>query len=354
MTQKYTVIINGRFLSQKMTGVHRYAYEMCCALKRAGVNFLVVSPKNILPIYDICFDLEKCGKYNSHFWEQIELPFYLKKKYKNHLLISFTGLGSIFHRKMICTVHDISFLVHPEWFSKTYYFTYKWLTPISIKRALKIITVSEFSKNELISKFGIPLDKICVVYNAVTPKVTSNQPNTHSRKNYILTVSSLDPRKNFKRLIEAYNLMNDSRYKLYIIGKKDRVFKDIDFEGLEQNTNIIFTGYVSDEQLAQFYSKASLFIYPSLYEGFGIPNLEAMKNDCPIVISDIPPHREVCGDAAIYFNPLDIEDMANKMSALLDNDSLRNEMKERGKARTKLFSWDKSAEKLITLINTLK
>ena len=354
MKQNYSVVINGRFLTQKMTGVHRYAYEMCCALKRAGLSFLVVAPDKVLPDYDICFDLETCGKFSSHFWEQIELPLFLNKHYKNHLLVSFTGIGSIFYKKIICTIHDISFLVHPEWFSKSYYYLYKWLTPISAKKALKLITVSEFSKKELVEKLKIPKEKIIVIYNAVTAKLSSNTTKTNDRGNYILTVSSLDPRKNFKRLIQAYSLIENQDCKMYIIGKKDRVFRDIDFEGLENNKNIVFTGYVSDEELLRYYNEASLFVYPSLYEGFGIPNLEAMTNNCPVVASDIPPHKEVCGEAAIYFDPYNVSDIAEKITYVLANKELQARMQEKGKERVKLFSWDKSAEKLILAIDELK
>lgn len=353
MIDKYLFIVNGRFLTQKMTGVHRYAYEMCCAFKRAEIHFLVVAPKKILADYEICFDLETCGISTSHIWEQIELPIYLNKKYKNHLLISLTGLGSVFYKKMICTIHDISYLIHPEWFSKSYYYVYKWLTPITAKRALKVITVSEFSKEEINSRLNVSKEKIIVIYNAVTSKVILNKKQQISPDKFVLTVSSLDPRKNFKRLIQAYNLLNNKNCKLYIIGKKDKVFRNINFEGLENNPNIVFTGYVTDEQLAQYYSEASLFVYPSLYEGFGIPNLEAMMNMCPVVISDIPPHKEVCGSAAVYFNQYDVKDMADKISYVLNNNDLQKNMIQRGKERASLFSWDKSANKLVTLIKEL-
>lgn len=354
MNKNYSFIVNGRFLSQKMTGVHRYAYEMCCALKRAGVNFLVVAPKNLVPDYDICFDLEMCGNFTSHFWEQIELPLYINKNHKNSLLISFTGLGSIFYKKTICTIHDISYLIHPKWFSKSYYFLYKWLTPISAKRALKIITVSEFSKNEIVTRLNIPADKIEVIYNAVTNKVIPNQESQIEKQNYILSVSSLEPRKNFKRLIQAFSLIDNEDYKLLIVGKKNRIFNRVDFAALEQNRSIVFTGYVTDEELAQYYSKASVFVSPSLYEGFGIPNLEAMTNACPVVASDIPPHREVCGDVAIYFNPYDVEDIAKAITKVMEDKELQNRMVLKGKEQVKLFSWDKSANLLLSLIDTVK
>lgn len=350
---KVDFIVNGRFLTQRMTGVHRYAYEMCCALKREGCSFLVVAPKNILPDYNLCFDVVTYGWSGSHLWEQIELPYYLNKNYKNAILINFTGLGSLFYKKTICTVHDISFLRHPEWFSKSYYYLYKILTPITVRRAYKVLTVSEFSKNELIDVFGTPASKIEVIYNAAADNLVAGKQEIGNDKKYLLTVSSIEPRKNFKRLIKAFNMLNNSDYILYIVGKKDKVFGNVGFDELNDE-NIVFTGYITDNELAKYYSEATAFVYASLYEGFGIPNLEAMKNGCPVLASDIPPHREVCGDAAIYFNPLDVDDMVKKISYVIENKEVRSGLVANGKERTTMFSWQKSARKLIKIISNVE
>lgn len=345
--------VNGRFLTQKLTGVHRYAFEMCCALKEIGCNFIVLSPQNILSDYSCSFEVRKIGKRSSHFWEQIELPLYLRKNYKNSLLVNFTGLGSILHKRFITTIHDVSFLINPKWFSRFYYLWYKNITPIVARKSLKIITVSNFSKNELISRLNISPAKIEVVYNAVSEKIACEQNNLDlsQKGNYILTVSSLDPRKNFIRLIEAFHLINQKNYKLYIVGKRDKVFTAQNYEKLNQS-NIMFLGYVSDEELSHLYQNATIFVYPSLYEGFGIPNLEAMTNSCPVVTSNIPPHIEICQDAAVYFDPEDVNDIASKMEMVINDLSLRQKLIENGKIRAKDFSWKKSAEKLMQIINS--
>ncbi len=345
---KLDFVINGRFLTQRMTGVHRHAYEMCRALKQEGANFVVVAPKNILPDYDLCFDVVTCGKFSSHLWEQVELPYYLNRNYKNCTLLNFTGLGSIFYKKTVCTVHDVSFLQHPEWFTKSYYYLYRILTPITVRKASKVLTVSEFSKKELIDVLRTPADKIEVIYNAATNNLVFEKDSINRNHKYILTVSSIEPRKNFKRLIKAFNLLDNKDYKLYIVGKKDKIFNEVGFE--ELNDNIVFTGYITDSELAQYYSEATAFVYASLYEGFGIPNLEAMTNGCPVLASDIPPHREVCGEAAVYFNPLDVEDMAKKISHVIENDNIRNILADKGRERATMFSWQLSARKLMKII----
>lgn len=348
---KNSFVVNGRFLSQKMTGVHRYAYEMCRALQRLGADFVIVAPKNVLPQYDLDgFTVEHCGRLFSHIWEQIELPLYIRQRHNGKILLSLTGLGSILYSKTICTVHDLSYLVNPSWFSRSYYMFYKLMTPLAVRRALKVITVSDFSKRELIDKLGVSADKITVVYNAVTafPKTADRSPVDGQK--YILSVSSLDPRKNLSRLIEAFSVLDNNRYKLYIVGAGNRVFADTRFEGMP-NENIIFTGYVADEMLCHYYLGATIFVSPSLYEGFGLPNLEAMTNACPVVTSDIAPYREVCGDAAEYFDPESVEDMVSKISSILADPSKRDAMVAKGIERAQMFSWESSAEKLLQIID---
>lgn len=344
-------IINGRFLSQKMTGVHRYSYQMCCSLKQLGANFTIVAPRKILPQYDLDgFDIERCGRFNSHLWEQLELPLYLYRRHKGKKLVSLMGLGSILYNKTICTVHDLSYIENPAWFSKSYYFFYKIMTPITVHRALMVVTVSNFSRQELIDILKVPSEKIKVIYNAATIFPTSKTSISKSEKQYILAVSSLDPRKNLRRLIEAFALLPQKDYKLYIIGVGNRVFALPNLETVNRE-NIIFPGYVDDIQLGQYYSGATLFVAPSLYEGFGLPTLEAMTNSCPVVASDIAPHHEVCGDAAIYFDPENIYDMASKISDLLADRSKQLDMISKGIERVKNFSWNMSATQLLQIID---
>jgi len=341
------IYINGRFLTQIPTGVQRFAFELCKQLKKNGLEFKVLAPKKVLDTYKHNFDVIIIGQFQSHLWEQIELPVYLLRK-NNPLLISFSGLGPVFYKRHISTIHDLAFYRNSEWFSFYYRTFYKIMTPILVRYVNKIITVSEFSKSEIINILRVPKEKITVVYNAVSFPSTSEV--SKDKENYILAVSSIDPRKNFLALIKAFNSMNQPEYQLYIVGKKDRVFKDNDLGDFCSRNNIKFLGYISDKDLISYYKKASLFVYPSLYEGFGIPPIEAMSCGCPVLVSDIPVIREVCGDAAFYCNPYDYADIAAKMKQILsDKKNVINKI-NKGFEQIKQYNWEKSAQKVLALI----
>ena len=158
-------------------------------------------------------------------------------------------------------------------------------------------------------------------------------------------------RKNFKNLILAFNRLDIEDLELIIVGSDHSVFKNQDLKKvIQSNKHTHFTGYLSDDELAQLYKNAMLFIYPSLYEGFGIPPLEAMAFGCPTIVSNITSLPEVCGDAAYYVDPYDINDIAKGMKEVLENDNLRSNLINKGYDRVKLFSWEKSAMKIIEVI----
>ena len=164
-----TIYINGRFLTQPMTGVERYAYNLCKAMARLHQPFTVVCPK--APIhqdYDVSdLTIVHYGIGNSHFWEQCVLPFFFIGK-KDYMVLSFTGLGSILIRDKVMTVHDLSFLKNPSWYSRTYYWYYRFMTPLAVKTSRHILTVSEFSKSEILGFYSfLKAEKISVIYNAI-------------------------------------------------------------------------------------------------------------------------------------------------------------------------------------------
>ena len=341
-----TIYINGRFLTQPMTGVERYAYNICKAMARLRQPFTVVCPK--APIhqdYDVSdLTIVHYGIGNSHFWEQCVLPFFFIGK-KNYLVLSFTGLGSILIRHKIMTVHDLSFLKNSSWYSRIYYWYYRFMTPLAVKTSQHILTVSEFSKSEILRFYPfLKPECISVVYNAIDRQLFKPQTSAP----YVLCVSSLDPRKNFARLIEACQGLTNA--KLYIVGKYNRVFS----QGTELDTrceHIHFLGRVSDEELVRLYNQAACFVFPSLYEGFGLPPLEAMACGCPVLVSDIPVEREVCGDAALYFNPLDSENILHTITQYLnDTDVIKEKMRQKGYENITRFSWEKSAEVLVNIV----
>ena len=276
------------------------------------------------------------------------LPLFFIGKH-DYLLISFTGLGSVLVPNKIMTVHDLSFLAHRQWFSRAYYYYYKPMTWLAVRTSKHIITVSEFSKSELLRFYPfLKKEKVNVIYNAVDGSKFHSSPISQDKKHYFLTVSSLDPRKNIRSLIEAFRGEEDC--KLKIVGGRNKVFAYEDEE--KECGNVEFLGRVTEEELLSIYSNADAFILPSLYEGFGLPLVEAMAIGCPVMASDIPVFREVCEDAAIYFNPNDIADIKAKIRSIGNYDC--QAMVEKGKENVKRFSWQKSASKLVTMIKDLR
>lgn len=351
------IVVNARFLTQKIAGVQRYAMEISAELKKLCPEITFLAPRNIIQEeFAEYLKVKTCGKLTGHLWEQIELPGYLAKA-GNPLLINFSGMAPFFYKNKLVTIHDLSFLRNPKWFSRKYYYYYKFLYPVSVRNAIKIITSSEFSKSEIVDLLKIDERKI----HKISCSISSRFSDSASSKavppfdNYILAVSSIDPRKNFKNLILSFTMVktNDD-LKLVIIGSENKVFGEPQFKKLKDyQRNIIFMGYVPDDKLVNLYRHARLLVYPSLYEGFGIPPLEAMACGCPAVVSDIGSVREVCGDAAYYVNPCDVDDIAKGITEILRNDVLRTKLIQRGYERLKLFDWNESAKELMRLITEI-
>lgn len=340
------IVINGRFLTQRLTGVHRFAYEITCALWRRGEELVVVAPSDVQEQYQCPFPVVRTRGKGSHLWEQLILPHYVRRHYRGALLITWTGLSPLSYRNAFYTIHDVSYLENPRWFSRSYYWFYRILTPLAARRAKRVLTVSEFSKRELIKHLHLPADKITVVYNAVDTMLPG-QPQPGER--YILSVCSMDPRKNLPRLVEAFAGMTDTDCKLYLVGGTNNVFRH---GGLEADDRVKLLGYVSGARLSDLYRNALAFVSASVYEGFGIPNVEAMWQDCPLAVSDIEVYHEVCGDAAVYFDPCNPESIREALRQLIDSEPLRETLKLKGRQRCRLFSWDKSATTVANLIYT--
>lgn len=347
-------VVNGRYLTQKASGVHRYAFEICNILYEMGVDFHVAIPQEIQPDYKFKFKTVKCGSVrNGHLWEQISLPRYLKS-IGNPLLISFTSCGPLFYKNQIMTIHDVSHERHPEWFSKGYYRFYHFMMPRIGKKAHAVLTVSQFSKQEIVDTLNIAADKIHIIHSNVPfhNKPTKEEILNYSRpdklERYILAVSNMDPRKNFDSLIKAFNNIEDKSVKLYIIGMRQKAFNTPDLQKMITE-RIYLPGFVDDEQLQNLYQGALLSVYPSLYEGFGLPPLESMTFGCPAIVSNIPALKEVTQDAGLYVDPYNIDDITEKINTLLSDENLRKELIEKGLEQIKKYSWEKSAKQVYQL-----
>ena len=350
MTMHNDIYINARFLTQKLSGVQRYAFEISKELFSINnkYNFILLIPSklSINPEYDFSFNIKKIGSNKGHFWEQFDLPRYLNKK-NNPLLINLTNSAPIFYKNKVSTIHDLSIFENAEWFSFKYRTFYKFLIPRIIKTSKKILTDSRFSQREILNKFSyLDSGDIDVVYCSNSLKYNNNTIDD-SKDDYLLFVGGNSKRKNLKNLILAFIKLNDQKIKLKIVGNMVNHLKS---DNILEHSNIEYLGDVSNDDLINLYINAKMLVFPSFYEGFGLPPLEAISCNCPIIVSDIPVLKEVYGDSALYIDPYSIDDIMNKISKLLNDSKLREKKIRLAVTQSQKYSWKKSAIKIMDLI----
>lgn len=360
-----TVIINGRFLTQPITGVQRYATEVVKAWDRlidrgdidpdAERPFALVTPKGAK--YELELEhipIRQVGRLSGHRWEQLELPFYVQ----GNLLVSLGGAAPLFKHDQVVTIHDAAPYANPENFSVAFRTWYKVLHRGLGKVAKKIVTVSHFSKAELNRFAHIAENKMEVIYegkehiSAVAADKTIMEKYKLNHKPFALAVSSVSPNKNFKAVAHAIELLGDVDFDVVIAGGANpRIFNTSRFSLPE---SIKHVGYVSDGELKALYENATCFVYPSFYEGFGLPPLEAMTCGCPVIASNTSSLPEVCGDAALYCDPYNPADIAVKITELMKTVSLRKTLQQRGLERVELFSWERCAQEIFGVIEQIR
>ncbi len=350
------IIVNARFLTQSITGVQRFAVEISLKLKeQLGDKIIFVAPNDIIQHdYARILRVNSIGKLHGHLWEQIELPLFLKR-HGSPLLLCLCNTAPIYYKNKVVTLHDVAFYVFPKMFSKSFLAVYHFMIPRILKKSRHVITVSEFSKQEIINYCGTDSNKISVVYNAVSGNFRYVKDNKLAKHKYFLAVSSLNYRKNFPAVLEAFKKFEEhnSEGSLYIIGDMtNSSFTSLDVDKYRADERIKFLGRVSDKDLVRYYSNAIAFIYPSLYEGFGIPPLEAQQCRCPVIASNATSLPEVLDHSALFSSPNDVMGFANKMLRLYHNESLRNKLVEKGFTNANRFSWAKSAEEILNILIT--
>jgi glycosyltransferase involved in cell wall biosynthesis len=345
------IFINGRFLTQKVTGVQRNAFELTKHLLPLLKNAIVLVPgEEMNPDYQIeGWTLLKIGKFKGVLWEQFSLPFFLKTRKEKALLINLTNTAPLTYSNQVVSVMDMTTFINPAWFDKRFARYYQWLVPKIVKRSKVVFTISENSKRDIVKFTGIDENKIKVLYCGISEiflRHSDDQSDILQRlalkhHGYLMAVSSLDPRKNFKTLIESF-FEADIDIPLVIVGSKGKVFGDAGISSYD-SARVIFTGYINDEDLKQLYRSSVCFIYPSLYEGFGIPPLEAMASGCATIVANTSSLPEVCNGASLYVDPYDSRDIAATMKKVLDNEPLRSSLITKGFENVKRFSWDFAA-----------
>jgi glycosyltransferase involved in cell wall biosynthesis len=350
---KKDIFINARFLTQSITGVQRVSFEIVKSLDKlieSGIidishhSITLLTPKGVInKIHLKNLKIRCVGQLSGHLWEQIELPFYTRAG----LLLSLGGTGPILKRNQLVFMHDASVAAAPGGFSRNFRLWYKFLMPILGVVAKKIFTNSEFSKNEIVKHFRIAEKKIRVVYLGCNHIETLSEDaeilrtNALVKNNYVLAVSSMNPNKNFSGLVKSLERLDCSNLDIVIAGgTNSKVFAESTPLSLNR---LKLVGFVDDAALKTLYANAACFVYPSFYEGFGLPPLEAMQCGCPVIVSNAASLPEICDDAAVYCDPYNPQDIADKIMQVVNNPETRNKLISKGYDRVRLFSWDKCA-----------
>jgi len=365
------VLLNTRLLMcSNRAGIGFYVANLYHELKEAGVDVVPTLDDASIALVRSIGDLSArmrttFGKYYPPFVKKMGDAVYRRLHRKDAAATPYdlyheTSLDPIpsIGARSVCNVYDLAVMRFPELFTNDFA---KNVTPNILRNILvseRVIVNTSFIRDEAIEILNIPPEKIDVIPLATAEcygeaKDTSKVPGEVrkiTRRNYLLYVGTVEPRKNLKTLIRAYK---DVRAKfdvaLVIAGGLGWLYDDIVSypEKLGIGKDVVFTNYVNGGTLRALYQFASVFVYPSLYEGFGIPPLEAMACGVPVIVSDIPPHREVSGDAAIFFDPADHEALADAIARVLPDASLRADLKEKGISKASEYSWQKVAAETI-------
>lgn len=342
------IFINGRFLAQRVTGVQRYARETLLCLddllaegEGAFARWTLLLPRGArAPAMKHIAALE-VGRTGGHLWEQLELPWHARKG----LLLSFGFTGPIVKANQIVTIHDATMVRMPEAYGWRFRAWYRLVVGIVTARAPRVLTVSRFSADEATACYGVARGRLRVTtegwqhLDRVTPDESILDRHGLRGKRFALAVSSPTPNKNFAAIARAMTMLGPDAPNCVVVGAADVAV----FQSVEASDALLRVGYVTDGELKALYQHASCFVFPSFYEGFGIPALEAMACGCPVLASTAPALRETCGDAARYFDPSKPAELAHCLRELFASPAERARMRATGLAQAALFSWRQSA-----------
>jgi glycosyltransferase involved in cell wall biosynthesis len=374
--------IDARFAVHNRRGIGNYTLKLIQNLAKIDTNneYILYTNKedvdNVLPSQSN-FRIKTIFPSNYFLWEQIVLPIQAKKD-KIEILHCTGNTSPIFLDKaikLVSTIHDVMFLKdYSELPKSTSYYQRlgrlyrKLIVPQAIRRLSMALTISEFSKKDILKHIPqFDINRIKIVHPAANESFSQVDKIKASLKirnkfgidcSYVLTLGALDPRKNTELVIKTYielknkNIINE---KLLIVGIpnwKQSIFYNIVLES-NFKQDIVFLDFVSEDDLVLLYNCASIFLYPSLYEGFGIPLLEAMACGVPVVTSNVTSMPEIAGDAALLINPNNGQELKAAMTKLLDDEKLRNDLIARGLKQAKEYSWMKTAEQTLAIYESV-
>jgi glycosyltransferase involved in cell wall biosynthesis len=346
------LVINGRFLGRQATGVDRFAFETIRALDQlielgdplvAGMRTEIVVPEALAgmanPFRHV--GLRASGKGGGLRWEQLALP----QVARGRLLLNLCNSGPLLYHRQVTVLHS---------YSRSFVAWYCLMAPRIGRVSQRVITVSEFSRRELCDAYRIPAGKIGVVPESgehmlrVQQDQGAVEPTLNGRP-FVLAVGSLNRHKNFQLVADAARLIRDAQFDIVVVGGGDSRVYGTGQDGLPAFVKHL--GYVSDGELAALYRRAACFVYPSRYEGFGLPPVEALALGCPVIASRLPAVLEACGDAVLYTSPDDPAELARLLERITGDAELRASLRERGRARTAELTWRATAVKLIEEIS---
>ena len=350
---------------QRKVGISEYAFELLKQFEKfqiSNITFQIYLKDN--PASDLPKEREgwkyvivKPGK----FWTQLGLPLYLyTHNPKPDVFFSLTHYSPRFSPvPTAMAVMDLAFLRFPDTFNTSDLYQLKSWTQYSVKKATRVFTISEASKNDILKYYQIPEKRVVVTHLGIKPlqhmndqlSVTDVKKKYSLQSPYYLFVSTLQPRKNIVKLIEAFAKLKDVKTDLIIVGKKGWLYEPILAAPEKYNVSerVKFLDFAPNEDLPGLYKGAIAYVFPSLYEGFGLTLLEAMKYDCPVITSKVSSLPEAGGEAALYVDPESVDSIAEAMEKITDK-TLREKLIAKGHEQIKKFSWEKTARETLKVL----
>lgn len=348
------IYINGKFFCQPISGTQRYARELLNHFDRLlaqenpwNIEFEVLIPPcaQSVPKFN-SIQVRAVGNKGGTKWEQIDLP----RHCRGERLFTLSGGAPLFHARNIITIHDAAVVAAPGGYSRPYRLWHAAVCRNVAPRAEHIFTISKFSKSEIVKWYGAAPDKISVTYLgsehfASLACDTSALARFGISGKYILAASVQNPNKNSDRLVQAVSHLGSSIPLVIAGGRDSRVYRKLS----SMSAGGRFVGYVNDNELKTLYQNAACFVFPSLYEGFGLPPLEAMSCGCPVVVSKAASLPEVFDGAAIFCDPLDPADITAAIQRAIDSPPRADQLK----TFASKFSWDRCARETLTALSSL-
>jgi glycosyltransferase involved in cell wall biosynthesis len=353
---KSTVYVNGKFTAQESTGVQRVATQLLLALDKllAGTDkcwILVCPPGARALTFQHIQVLTIPAPWGSLvLWEQ----WALRRVARDGLLLSLAGSAPYFARRQIATIHDAAVFDRPEGYTTLFALWYRSLFRRLARHAELLLTVSEFSRQRLMARLGVAENGILVLHNGSDHlQQVRADPSALARlglldRPYLLAVGVANRSKNIEALLAAFTRLQGDRGPCLVLvgGRNDRVFGNA--AAAADPPGVVRTGLIDDPSLKALYQHAIALVFPSLYEGFGLPPLEAMECDCPVAVATTPAALEVCGEAALHFNPQSADEMTIALEKLVNDGQLRARLRAAGREHASKFRWSRAAALLLS------